>query len=242
MTEQLDEVTGLSRKSITESKDADLRPRISLKDEHGKTLKIPSARERRPVLPAGRLDHRGRRRRLASRPATSSRVSRARPRRPRTSRAVCRAWPSSSSPASRRSTRSSPRSTATVSFGKDTKGKRKVIITPERGRRQGVPHLQGQAPAASARATRSAPASRSWTAPPTRTTSSRCSARRRWPSTWSTRSRRSTDSRASRSTTSTSRPSCGRCSAASGSSTWATPASSSTSTSRSTCSRRRTSG
>ena len=29
------------RKSVTESKDAELRPRISLKDEHGKTLKIP---------------------------------------------------------------------------------------------------------------------------------------------------------------------------------------------------------
>jgi len=54
MTEQLDEVTGLSRKSIMESKDADLRPRISLKDEHGKTLKIPNAEnEARYFLPMG---------------------------------------------------------------------------------------------------------------------------------------------------------------------------------------------
>src|SRR5207248_1742726 len=37
MQEQLDEVTGLSRKVIIESKDADTRPRISIKDEHGKT-------------------------------------------------------------------------------------------------------------------------------------------------------------------------------------------------------------
>src|SRR5437660_9528342 len=36
MQEQLDEVTGLSRKVIIESKDADTRPRISLKDDHGK--------------------------------------------------------------------------------------------------------------------------------------------------------------------------------------------------------------
>src|SRR5262244_1374766 len=54
MTEQLDEVTGLSRKSITESKDAELRPRISLKDDHGKTLKIPSGEnDARYFLPVG---------------------------------------------------------------------------------------------------------------------------------------------------------------------------------------------
>ena len=54
MQEQLDEVTGLSRKTIIESKDADCRPRISLKDEHGKTLKIPSGEnEARYFLPVG---------------------------------------------------------------------------------------------------------------------------------------------------------------------------------------------
>ncbi len=201
----------------------------------------PERRERRPVLLAGRVDHRRATKATPSRPATSSRVSRARRRRPRTSRAVCRAWRSSSSRASRRSTRSSPRSTAWSASARTPRGSARSS-----SRRSGATPRSTSSPRASTwpcvKATRSALASRSWTAPPTRTTSSRCSAKRRWPSTWSTRSRRSTGSRASRSTTSTSRPSCGRCSAASGSSTWATPASSSTSTSRSTCSRRRTSG
>ena len=47
-----------------------------------------------------------------------------------------RAWPSSSRPASRRTTPSSPRSTARCRFGKDTKGKRKVVITPFTPRRR----------------------------------------------------------------------------------------------------------
>src|SRR5205814_1453455 len=54
MQEQLDEVTGLSRKVIVESKDADTRPRISIKDEHGKTKKIPGHnQEGRYFLPVG---------------------------------------------------------------------------------------------------------------------------------------------------------------------------------------------
>ncbi len=41
MQEQVDEVTGLSRKVIVEFKGGDLRPRISLKDDKGKTAKVP---------------------------------------------------------------------------------------------------------------------------------------------------------------------------------------------------------
>ena len=41
MKEQVDEVTGLSRKVVVESKDSNLRPRISLKDKDGKTVKLP---------------------------------------------------------------------------------------------------------------------------------------------------------------------------------------------------------
>lgn len=44
MSEQLDELTGFSRKVITESKDADLRPRITIKDEHGQTMKLKGSR------------------------------------------------------------------------------------------------------------------------------------------------------------------------------------------------------
>ena len=54
MQEQVDEFTGLSRKVIVESKDPDLRPRISIKDEKGKTLNLPgSASQARYLLPVG---------------------------------------------------------------------------------------------------------------------------------------------------------------------------------------------
>jgi len=43
MQEQVDEVTGLSRKVIIEFKDPDLRPRISIKDSKGRTTKIPGS-------------------------------------------------------------------------------------------------------------------------------------------------------------------------------------------------------
>ena len=41
MQEQVDEVTGLSRKVIVESKGTDMRPRVSIKDKKGKTAKVP---------------------------------------------------------------------------------------------------------------------------------------------------------------------------------------------------------
>jgi DNA-directed RNA polymerase subunit beta' len=54
MQEQLDEVTGLSRKVVVETKDPDVRPRITLKDEKGKTLKLPNNDiEARYYLPVG---------------------------------------------------------------------------------------------------------------------------------------------------------------------------------------------
>ena len=43
MQEQVDEVTGLSRKVIVEYRDLDLRPRVSIKDSQGKTAKMPGA-------------------------------------------------------------------------------------------------------------------------------------------------------------------------------------------------------
>jgi DNA-directed RNA polymerase subunit beta' len=54
MQEQVDEFTGLSRKVIVESKDAELRPRISIKDDKGRTLNLPgSASQARYILPVG---------------------------------------------------------------------------------------------------------------------------------------------------------------------------------------------
>ena len=54
MKEELDEVTGLSRKVVIEHGGATLRPRISIKDEAGKTAKISSgAAVARYLLPVG---------------------------------------------------------------------------------------------------------------------------------------------------------------------------------------------
>ena len=54
MQEQVDEFTGLSRKVIVESKDPELRPRISIKDDKGRTLNLPgTASQARYLLPVG---------------------------------------------------------------------------------------------------------------------------------------------------------------------------------------------
>jgi DNA-directed RNA polymerase subunit beta' len=54
MQEQLDEFTGLSRKVIFEPKDAELRPRISIKDEKGRTMNLPATTSQaRYLLPVG---------------------------------------------------------------------------------------------------------------------------------------------------------------------------------------------
>lgn len=54
MQEQVDEFTGLSRKVIIESKDSELRPRISIKDEKGRTMNLPgSTSQARYLLPVG---------------------------------------------------------------------------------------------------------------------------------------------------------------------------------------------
>ncbi len=54
MTEQFDEVTGLSRKVIIESRDSKLRPRITIRDDSGNPLKIPGTnRDASYLLPIG---------------------------------------------------------------------------------------------------------------------------------------------------------------------------------------------
>ena len=54
MVEQVDEVTGMARKVIIESRDPNRRPRISIKDEKGKTMQIPGSEiMARYLLPVG---------------------------------------------------------------------------------------------------------------------------------------------------------------------------------------------
>jgi DNA-directed RNA polymerase subunit beta' len=54
MQEQVDEFTGHSLKVITETKDPELRPRISIKDEKGRTMNLPGlSSQARYLLPVG---------------------------------------------------------------------------------------------------------------------------------------------------------------------------------------------
>ena len=53
MKEEVDEVTGLSRKVVIEQAGTNLRPRLSLKDDSGKTAKLTSGAPARYLLPVG---------------------------------------------------------------------------------------------------------------------------------------------------------------------------------------------
>jgi DNA-directed RNA polymerase subunit beta' len=132
MAEHIDEVTGLSRKSVSESKDADLRPRISLKDDAGKTLRIPnSENEARYFLPVGAT--------IAvsegDRVEAGDIVARI-PRETTKTKDITGGLPRVAELFESRK----PKEHAViseidgvVSFGKDTKGKRKVVVTPDKG-------------------------------------------------------------------------------------------------------------
>ncbi|MBL9044811.1 MAG: DNA-directed RNA polymerase subunit beta' [Myxococcales bacterium] len=132
MQEQLDEHTGLSRKVIIESKDADTRPRITIKDDSGKTKKIPgTSQEARYFLPvganisvqdgerveAGDIIARIPRETVKTKDITGGL--------PRVAELFEARKPKEHSVISEID--------GVVSFGKDTKGKRKVVITPEIG-------------------------------------------------------------------------------------------------------------
>ena len=140
MQSQVDEVTGLSSVEVLDPKQRaaagrDLRPVLKLVNAKGKEVTfantdIPAVY----TLPAGALvsledGAEGRR------SATSSRASRRSPRRPATSRAACRAWRTCSRRASRRSRAILAEVTGTVSFGRETKGKRRLVITGESNER-----------------------------------------------------------------------------------------------------------
>ncbi|MBW1676450.1 MAG: DNA-directed RNA polymerase subunit beta' [Deltaproteobacteria bacterium] len=55
MQEKVDPVTGKASQVIVQTKDADVRPRISIKDEKGKTAKLPSGGDARYFLPLGAI-------------------------------------------------------------------------------------------------------------------------------------------------------------------------------------------
>ncbi|MDO3379069.1 DNA-directed RNA polymerase subunit beta' [Geoalkalibacter halelectricus] len=131
MEEQLDEVTGLSRKVVIESKDPDKRPRITLKDESGKTIKLPNGAPARYMLPVGAnitvSDDA-----LAKAGGVLAKI----PRETTKTKDITGGLPRVAELFEARK----PKEFAViaeidgiVSFGKDSKGKRKVIVTPEFG-------------------------------------------------------------------------------------------------------------
>ncbi len=132
MQEQLDEVTGLSRKVIIESKDPDSRPRITVKDAAGNTMKLPGLdNEARYFLPVHANiyvndgDH-----------VEAGDVVARIPRETTKTKDITGGLPRVAELFEARK----PKDHAviaeidgTIHFGKDTKGKRKVIIQPDVG-------------------------------------------------------------------------------------------------------------
>jgi DNA-directed RNA polymerase subunit beta' len=122
--EQLDDVTGLSRKVIIESKSADRRPRISIKDDHGKTIQrymMPVganiAIQEDQTVSAGDI--------LAKIPRETTKTKDITGGLPRVAELFEARKPKEYAVISEID--------GVVSFGKDAKGKRKVIVTPEIG-------------------------------------------------------------------------------------------------------------
>jgi len=132
MQEQVDEVTGLSRKIIVEYKGEDLRPSVVLKDEKGKTVKLADSKtdaryyfsvgvnlvvSEGDYVKAGDI--------IAKIPRETTKTKDITGGLPRVAELFEARKPKEVALISEIS--------GTVSFGKDTKGKRKIIITPEIG-------------------------------------------------------------------------------------------------------------
>ena len=132
MQEQVDEVTGLSRKIIVEFKGGDLRPRVSIKDEKGKTAKIADSNAVARYLlsvgvnlavsegdqvKAGDI--------IAKIPRETTKTKDITGGLPRVAELFEARKPKDFAVISEIS--------GVVSYGKDAKGKRKIIVTPEIG-------------------------------------------------------------------------------------------------------------
>ncbi len=134
MQEQLDEVTGLSRKVVIESKDVELRPRISIKDPDNtkSTLKLPDGKaQARYILMAGANitvaegEELGPGDVLAKIPRETTKTKDITGGLPRVAELFEARKPKDNAIISEIDGR--------VSFGKPAKGKRKVIVTPDVG-------------------------------------------------------------------------------------------------------------
>src|SRR5437870_1483100 len=130
MEEKLDERTGLSTKVIVDTKDVDKRPRVSIKDERGQTARIGTG-EARYLLPVGaHLNV------LEGQAVAAGDIIAKMPRETTKTKDITGGLPRVAELFEARK----PKEFAViseidgiVSFGKDTKGKRKVVVTPEVG-------------------------------------------------------------------------------------------------------------
>ncbi len=132
MQEIIDEVTGLSRKVIVQAKDATLRPRVSIKDTSGKTIRLPSSQiEARYLLPINANIVVG-----SGEAVLAGDVLAKIPRETTKTKDITGGLPRVAELFEARK----PKECAVISeidgfisFGKDTRGKRKVLVTPEVG-------------------------------------------------------------------------------------------------------------
>ena len=129
--ERVDERTGLSTKVIIDTKDIEKRPRISMKDAQGRTLRLPNGNEARYQLPVGVhlnvYDGQvvGPGDIIAKMPRETTKTKDITGGLPRVAELFEARKPKEFAVVSEID--------GVVSFGKDTKGKRKVIVTPEVG-------------------------------------------------------------------------------------------------------------
>src|SRR5947209_3778322 len=130
MNEQLDEVTGLSRKSIIESRDAEAQPRIAIEDEKGNPKFLPNSEQpARYMLPVGANitvndgDNIEQGEIIARIPRETTKTKDITGGLPRVAELFEARKPKEHAVISEIE--------GVVSFGKDTKGKRKVVVTPE---------------------------------------------------------------------------------------------------------------
>jgi len=132
MQETIDEVTAMSRKTIIESKDADSRPRVALRGEDGEPVKIPgSDNEAKYFLPVGANlfvndgDFVEAGEVIAKIPRETTKTKDITGGLPRVAELFEARKPKDHAVIAEID--------GTVHFGKDTKGKRKVIVIPEVG-------------------------------------------------------------------------------------------------------------
>jgi DNA-directed RNA polymerase subunit beta' len=131
MKEQVDERTGLATKVITDSKDVGKRPRISIKDPQGQTTRLGATQEARYLLPVGAHINI-----QEGQTVNAGDVLAKIPRETTKTKDITGGLPRVAELFEARK----PKEFAVISeidgavtFGKDTKGKRKVVVTPDVG-------------------------------------------------------------------------------------------------------------